>query len=263
MKRCPNCFKDNPNDCKFCGACGTSLEGVPETQDGISQFACRMGSALGKQVERASAAIAAGAEKAGAAVKAAQERTQGASGPTAPSASFVPLDQPILHQEAGVPGGGWEKSMNPNDAASVQITSYPFFQQEDEKTIAVLGEQAAAADLEGTYRMPYAVLTQKRLYCKNEAGNFVVESSDLLSVKDGRRYLQKWSFVLAMIIPTWYSLLCLGQLFLNLGYSPSSPFWNIVSIACCACTYFFHVRKDAIKTMIAMIVTILSFFLIH
>lgn len=259
MKRCPNCLKDNPNHCSFCSACGTSLEGVPETQDSISQLAYRMGSALGKRVERVGVAIAAGAEKAGSAVKAAQEHTQGVSDPAAPSASFVPVDQPILHQETSIPGGGWENSMNPNDAASVQITSYPFFQEEDEKTIAVLGEQAAAADLEGTYRMPYAVLTQKRLYCKNDAGNFVVESSDLLSVKDGRRYLQKWSFALAMIIPTLLSLIYVFRIF---NY-PSHAFWNIIPIACCACTYFFHARKDAVKTMVAMIATIFSFLLIR
>lgn len=56
---------------------------------------------------------------------------------------------------------------------------YPFFRDEDEQTQAVIGEDAIAADLNGTYQKPYAVLTQKRLYCKNERGNFIVGNDQL------------------------------------------------------------------------------------
>ena len=43
---------------------------------------------------------------------------------------------------------------------------YPFFRDGDEKTQAIIGEEAVSTDLEGQYQKPYAVLTQKRLYCK-------------------------------------------------------------------------------------------------
>ena len=36
------------------------------------------------------------------------------------------------------------------------------------------------ADLSGEYQKPYAILTQKRLYCKNEMGNYITPSADLL-----------------------------------------------------------------------------------
>lgn len=57
---------------------------------------------------------------------------------------------------------------------------YPFFREEDERTAAVIGEEAASSDLEGTYKKPYAILTQKRLYCKNERGNFIIGTDQLL-----------------------------------------------------------------------------------
>ena len=59
------------------------------------------------------------------------------------------------------------------------IETYPFFREEDERTQAVIGEDAIASDLEGTYQKPYAVLTQKRLYCKNQQGNFIVDNINL------------------------------------------------------------------------------------
>lgn len=57
---------------------------------------------------------------------------------------------------------------------------YSFFRDGDEQAQAVIGEDAIAADLNGTYQKPYAVLTQKRLYCKNERGNFIVGADKLL-----------------------------------------------------------------------------------
>lgn len=63
---------------------------------------------------------------------------------------------------------------------------YPFFREADEQTKAVIGEDAIAADLNGTYQKPYAVLTQKRLYCKNELGNFIVGADKLLEANMAR-----------------------------------------------------------------------------
>ncbi|MEG2455147.1 MAG: hypothetical protein RSC08_02740 [Oscillospiraceae bacterium] len=62
---------------------------------------------------------------------------------------------------------------------------YPFFRDEEETTQAVIGEDAAASDLEGHYQKPYAVLTQNRLYCKNEQGNFIADRSTLKSAEKG------------------------------------------------------------------------------
>jgi len=56
---------------------------------------------------------------------------------------------------------------------------YPFFRDEDERTQAILGADAVDADLGGTYQKPYAILTQKRLYCKNEHGNFITDVKNL------------------------------------------------------------------------------------
>lgn len=52
---------------------------------------------------------------------------------------------------------------------------YPFFRDVDERTQAVIGEEAADSDLNGEYQKPYAILSQKRLYCKNEQGNFIAD----------------------------------------------------------------------------------------
>lgn len=60
---------------------------------------------------------------------------------------------------------------------------YPFFRDTDEQTQAVVGADAVDADLDGKYQKPYAVLTQNRLYCKNEQGNFITGISNILSVK--------------------------------------------------------------------------------
>lgn len=57
---------------------------------------------------------------------------------------------------------------------------YPFFRDADEQTRAVIGGEALTSDLNGTYQKPYAVLTSRRLYCKNERGNFIVENGKLL-----------------------------------------------------------------------------------
>ncbi len=56
---------------------------------------------------------------------------------------------------------------------------YSFFQDEAEKSQAIIGESAIIADLNGTFEKPYAVLTQQRLYCKNEQGNFIVNADQI------------------------------------------------------------------------------------
>lgn len=58
---------------------------------------------------------------------------------------------------------------------------YPFFRDEEEQSRAVIGESAIEPDLNGHFEKPYAILTQKHLYCKNEQGNFIVEANQLKS----------------------------------------------------------------------------------
>ena len=69
---------------------------------------------------------------------------------------------------------------------------YPFFRDGDEQTQAVIGEEAVNADLDGDYQKPYAVLTQRRLYCKNEQGNFITDASALQSASKGLLPGQNW-----------------------------------------------------------------------
>lgn len=71
-------------------------------------------------------------------------------------------------------------------------TSYPLFRDGDETAQAVIGEEAAASDLDGVYQKPYAVLTQKRLYCKNEQGNFIVDASALRSTGKASSMKNNW-----------------------------------------------------------------------
>lgn len=58
---------------------------------------------------------------------------------------------------------------------------YPFFRDEEEQSRAVIGESAIEPDLNGHFEKPYAILTQKHLYCKNEQGNFIVPVDQIRS----------------------------------------------------------------------------------
>lgn len=80
---------------------------------------------------------------------------------------------------------------------------YPFFREEGERTQAVIGEDAAEADLNGAYQKPYAILTQKLLYCKNEQGNFIIPTQNLLGaamehMSNGKAYLLWFAFALVV-----------------------------------------------------------------
>lgn len=88
---------------------------------------------------------------------------------------------------------------------------YPFFREEDEETLAVIGEEAVAADLNGTYHKPYAVLTKKRLYCKNEAGNFITETGALKSAKKGLLPGLNW-FLWGMVVALLLMVVGAGML---------------------------------------------------
>lgn len=93
---------------------------------------------------------------------------------------------------------------------------YPFFRDGDEQTRAVIGEEAINADLDGEYQKPYAVLTQKRLYCKNEQGNFITDASTLRSAGKGLLTGQNW-FLWAVAACTGLVLILLCLWYWGLG----------------------------------------------
>ena len=94
--------------------------------------------------------------------------------------------------------------------------TYPFFRETDEQTVAVIGEDAIAADLNGTYQKPYAVLTQKRLYCKNERGNFITDAAALRSAGKGLLPGRNWFlWAMAGCAALALALLCLWYWVLN------------------------------------------------
>lgn len=101
---------------------------------------------------------------------------------------------------------------------------YPFFREEDERTRAVIGADAAEADLGGEYQKPYAILTQKRLYCKNEAGNFITQSADLLKAEKGLLPGPNWFL--------WGAVACMALLVL------------MALILLMGCTYKYAFLKD-------------------
>lgn len=87
---------------------------------------------------------------------------------------------------------------------------YPFFRDRDEQTQAIIGEEAVNADLDGEYQKPYAVLTQKRLYCKNEKGNFITDAATLKSAGKGLLPGQNWFlWAVATCAGLALALLCL------------------------------------------------------
>ena len=107
---------------------------------------------------------------------------------------------------------------------------YPFFRDGDEQTRAVIGEEAAGADLDGEYQKPYAVLTQKRLYCKNEQGNFITDASTLRSAGKGLLPGQNW-FLLAVVGCVSLALLLLCLWYWGMGR------WDIHEISYSAQRY--------------------------
>lgn len=87
---------------------------------------------------------------------------------------------------------------------------YPFFRDDDEQTRAVIGEEAARADLDGDYQKPYAILTQKRLYCKNEQGNFITDTTTIKSAGKGLLPGQNWF--------SWAVVACVGGVLASLCF---------------------------------------------
>lgn len=255
MKRCPNCSNITSNSCKFCDNCGASMRDVPEIQGGMNDFADKAGSILSEQMKKIGTAITVGVEKAKESIEVGREKLLDKKQAGNVPPSYTPYTQTDAPYAKSQPGGGWDQSVNPNDATSVEVVTYPFFKDEDETTLAVLGEEAATSDLNGNYRMPYAVLTQKHLYCKNEAGNFVVDTSDICSVTD-TRYRYGWTFILAMIFPVF--LVCIVVIEHQYSGMFGGVFWLVFPyVLVCAAACYFYYRKNLEKAVISLIAVIL------
>ena len=100
------------------------------------------------------------------------------------------------------------------------MEKYPFFREEDERTQAVIGEDAIASDLEGTYQKPYAVLTQKRLYCKNEQGNYIIDTRSIASAtKETVNIHSKIFWITAIVFFVLFILIYFTkQVYVSYGY---------------------------------------------
>ncbi|WP_251445120.1 hypothetical protein [Vermiculatibacterium agrestimuris] len=120
---------------------------------------------------------------------------------------------------------------------------YPFFRDGDEQTRAVIGEEAINADLDGEYQKPYAVLTQKRLYCKNEQGNFITDAAALRSAGKGLLPGQNWFlWAVAACVSLLLVLLCLW-------YWGLDGRWRTENISYDAQRYIdkYHVFEEQVK----------------
>ncbi|MBD5149304.1 MAG: hypothetical protein HDT18_02760 [Oscillibacter sp.] len=256
MKQCTQCSTMNPDSAKFCQGCGLTLEGVessgtdfPSTAGSLSTKA---GSVLSGNAKRANDAAAEAGKTSGAAAAQEEEIRH-----TVPAGGW---DRPAPSSGNGHPNSGWDNMIDPNEASSVTVKKYSFFQSEEEETLAVIGERAAVSDLEGTYRGPYAVLTKERLYCKNEEGNFIIPASEVLSAKETSTKKFEWAFWATVVV-----VMFLGVSFLP-GFFSGDPLMQIpgygyglmIAVIVTGIAIYFHHRNDLKKTSIALAFTIFS-----
>lgn len=255
MKKCPKCDVENPNSSKFCNNCGMNLEDVAVTTDTAGDYLNKAGHLLQSGIKIATETVTGGLETVKNAATIGKEKLLDTAKPETPPASFSPSvhsqsqEQTIDSEPAtSSQGTSWESAKNPNDATSVNIKSYPFFRSDEEKTIAVIGERAADSDLKGVYQQPYAVLTQQHLYCKNEVGEFVVDTSDIQATKDHRVKIKKWVYLVWIVVSTLYST---AGFFSNLysGDVGLALFCLICTITNCL-SIFFYRRQNHLKSIV-------------
>lgn len=189
MKQCPTCSTKNPDNASFCQCCGKSLEYVSGGTNTIS-------SAVGDIFNAAKGVLQEGLDK----------LAEPSKTPYPPQYSTGYTPSAAVNQ----PGGGWNEAVHVQEAPAQASgkKKYPFFQDEDETTVAVLGESAIDADLGGTFQKSYAVLTNRRLYCKNDTGNFVSEISALEAVGINIKTNPfQWAFWVSIIVASAISIL--------------------------------------------------------
>ena len=209
MKVCPKCSAKVTNDVKFCANCGENLISIEPIPDETPDLLNKTSLVLNDGVKKAKDTISIGMKKLQQTIETKLQTAQSEEEyretppfPQSPTQSAVSSDWsstvdtiPVEAQE----NISWEAAVNPNDAATVSVKKYPFFKEDDETTLAVIGERYAASDLNGEYQRPYAILTQKRLYCKNESANFILKTSEIYTAREDPRPLRSWA--LWLMIP--------------------------------------------------------------
>ena len=208
MKQCPLCSTRNPNDSKFCKGCGASLEGVEAISDGTNELIGKANIFLKDSAKKAKKATEAGIEKAKQVAMSGKEKLNDMSH----SSTSVPPAQTESSWDSAAQNdpqqnSDWNRPVNQSKITTITIERYPFFQSEEEKTIAVIGEQFAATDLEGTYQAPYAVLTQEKLYCRNETGHFIKDISQIETLQiehQAKKYFVIGNILVDMALLMWF-----------------------------------------------------------
>ena len=260
MKQCPSCSTKNPDSARFCQNCGVNLDGVESIRADFSstanEFFAKASGILGESAQKVKGAMATGVEKAKGAAETGREKVQN-------TVAAGGWDKPASSTDPSQLNGGWDNSVNPNEASSVTVKKYSFFQSDEEETIAVIGEQAAVSDLEGTYRGPYAVLTKERLYVKNENGNFIIAATEILSAKKNAVKPLEWIYWIAVVFAVFLGIFSLCGSFLNLIAESEFNLTKALLILCslistiaAAISVHFHLRNDLKKTSIALIFSI-------
>lgn len=220
MKVCPKCSAKVTNDVKFCANCGENLISIEPIPDETPDPLNKMSLVLNDGVKKAKDTISIGMKKLQQTIETKLQTAQSEEEyretppfPQSPTQSAVSSDWsstvdtiPVEAQE----NISWEAAVNPNDAATVSVKKYPFFKEDDETTLAVIGERYAASDLNGEYQRPYAILTQKRLYCKNESGNFILKTSEIYTAREDPRPLRSWPLWLMIPFTPTFVLAFLG-----------------------------------------------------
>ncbi len=215
MKVCPKCSAKVTNDVKFCANCGENLISIEPIPDETPDLLNKTSLVLNDGVKKAKDTISIGMKKLQQTIETKLQTAQSEEEyretppfPQSPTQSAVSSDWsstvdtiPVEAQE----NISWEAAVNPNDAATVSVKKYPFFKEDDETTLAVIGERYAASDLNGEYQRPYAILTQKRLYCKNESGNFILKTSEIYTAREDPRPLRSWPLWLMIPVAIFFT----------------------------------------------------------
>jgi len=182
----------------------------------------------------------------------------------------IPLDQCLFMPLSNIvpttsqPDHGWDESISPSDASSVTVKKYSFFQSEDEKAVAVIGESAAASDQDGSYRGPYAILTKQHFYCKNEDGTFIAKASDVLGTSSNQIKKFTWAFWVAAIIGIFVGAVPFLNIFAEILWDMGEPLPLVdalfeIWMGCCAvAAIHFYRRNDLKKATVALAFTILN-----
>lgn len=131
---------------------------------------------------------------------------------------------------------------------------YPFFRDETERSLAVIGESAIEPDLNGQFEKPYAILTEKHLYCKNEMGNFIVETDHLQNAEvkaaPSMSVLSQAVFIIAAFITT----LLIGSYYFSAKHLFQARIPNLLAaLVTLGISFYLHFKKKWSKTAFVLL----------